>query len=45
MAFEISDQSLVGHLMVVDDALDPNSGIRVSARYAVEAGRPGVQRA
>jgi alkaline phosphatase D len=45
VAFEISDQSLVGHLMVVDDALDPNSGIRVSARYAVEAGRPGVQRA
>jgi hypothetical protein len=28
---------------VVDNVLDPNSGIQTAARFVVEAGRPGAQ--
>jgi alkaline phosphatase D len=32
-------------LRVVSDVLDPNASVRTAARFAIEAGRPGVQAA
>jgi len=32
-------------LRVVSDVLDPNAAVRTAARFAVEAGRPGIQAA
>jgi alkaline phosphatase D len=41
--FALDEGGLRAQLRVVDDVLDPASGIRTVARFAVEAGRPGVQ--
>ncbi len=42
--FTLTPQALQAELMVLDDARDVGSAIRVGARYGVEAGRPGIQR-
>ena len=44
MRFSLAERELKAQLRVVDDALDPASGIRTAARFTVEAGRPGAQR-
>lgn len=41
--FTLDAKTLQGQLRVVDDTLDPASGIRTAAAFAVEAGRPGPQ--
>jgi alkaline phosphatase D len=41
--FALGEQRMEATLRVVDDATDPNSGIRTAAKFTVEAGRPGVQ--
>jgi alkaline phosphatase D len=41
--FTLDSERLQAQLRVVNDALDPVSGIRTAARFVVEAGRPGVQ--
>jgi len=41
--FTLDGRQLSAALRVVDDALDPASGIRTAARFTVEAGRPGPQ--
>jgi alkaline phosphatase D len=43
--FQLTPQALQAELMVLDNARDGASPIQVGARYAVEAARPGVQRA
>jgi alkaline phosphatase D len=42
--FTLTPQALQAELMVLDNARDAGSTIQVGARYAVEAGRPGIQR-
>jgi alkaline phosphatase D len=41
--FTLDAKTLQAQLMAVDDANDPASAVRVAARFAVEAQRPGVQ--
>jgi phosphodiesterase/alkaline phosphatase D-like protein len=41
---QLTAQRLQGELMVLDDARDAASAIQVGGRYAVDAGRPGIQR-
>jgi alkaline phosphatase D len=41
--FKLTPQALQADLMVLDNARDAGSAIRVGARYAVEAARPGIQ--
>ena len=43
MAFDIDDRALRAHLFVVDRVEDPDSTVRVAARYAVDPRQPGVQ--
>jgi alkaline phosphatase D len=43
--FQLTPQGLLGELKVLDDARDVASAIQVGARYAVDAARPGIQRA
>ncbi|MEP7099652.1 MAG: alkaline phosphatase D family protein [Burkholderiales bacterium] len=42
MRFTLTGTQLQAQLRVVDNALDPASGISTAARYIVEAGRPGA---
>ena len=42
IGFTLSDKRLEARLMAVDDAMNPDSAVRVAARYVVEAGRPGA---
>jgi len=42
MRFALDAKQLRAQIRVVDNALDPSSGISTSARFAVEAGRPGA---
>ncbi|TDM05611.1 MAG: alkaline phosphatase [Ideonella sp. MAG2] len=42
MGFTLSEQRLEARLMAVDDALNPESPVRVAARFVVEAGRPAI---
>ncbi|MFZ5542967.1 MAG: alkaline phosphatase D family protein [Pseudomonadota bacterium] len=41
--FALDARRLQAKLRVVDDALDPDSGIRTAAEFTVEPGKPGVQ--
>jgi alkaline phosphatase D len=41
--FTLDAKRLLAQLRVVDNALDPTSGIRTAASFVVEAGRPGAQ--
>jgi alkaline phosphatase D len=43
--FTLTPQALQGDLMVLDNARDAASTIQVGGRYAVDAGKPGIQRA
>lgn len=43
--FTLDDRALVARLRVVDDVERADSGIRTSATFTVESGRPGAQRA
>jgi alkaline phosphatase D len=43
--FKLTPQALQAELKVLDNARDRASAIQVGARYAVEAARPGIQRA
>ncbi len=43
--FQLTPQALQGELKVLDNARDVASAIQVGARYAVDAARPGIQRA
>lgn len=43
MRFALDAQQLQAQIRVVDNALDPASGIRTAARFVVDAGRPGAQ--
>jgi alkaline phosphatase D len=45
MRFRVTPQQTQVQVMVVDDALDPNSAMKPMARYIVQAGRPGPQAA
>ncbi len=45
LRFELNDKLLTADLMSLDDVLDRDSGIRSAARFVVEPGRPGPQRA
>lgn len=45
MAFDIDARALQARVMTVDDPLDAASAVRESARFVVEAERPGPQRA
>ena len=42
MRFTLDARQLQAQIRVVDDALDPSSGITTAARFVVEAGRPGA---
>lgn len=42
MRFTLDPAQLQAQIRVVDDALDPASGISTAARFIVEAGRPGA---
>ena len=42
MRFALTDTHLRAQLRVVDDALDPASGISTAARFIVDAARPGA---
>jgi alkaline phosphatase D len=41
MRFALDTKQLQAQIRVVDDALDPASGIRTAARFVVDAARPG----
>jgi len=41
--FTLDAKRMLAQLRVVDNALDPASGIRTAAGFVVEAGRPGAQ--
>jgi alkaline phosphatase D len=43
MRFALDARQLQAQIRVVDDALDPSSGITTAARFVVDAGRPGAQ--
>jgi len=45
VAFTLDERRLEARLMAVERPDDPRSPVAVDARYAVEAGRPGPQRA
>jgi len=42
MRFTLDARQLQAQIRVVDDALDPSSGITTAARFVVESGRPGA---
>ncbi len=43
MRFDLTDKLLTAHVMAVNDARDPDSGITTAAKFVVEPGRPGPQ--
>ncbi len=43
VSFRLDAQALHAQLRVLDNVLDPGSGISTAARFVVEAGRPGAQ--
>ena len=43
MSFTLDAQQLRAQLRVLDDALDPNSGVKTAARYTVGAARAGAE--
>ena len=44
ITFDIDARRVQARLLAVDDPLDPASAVNESARYVVEAGRPGPQK-
>jgi alkaline phosphatase D len=45
MRFDLSEKRLEAQVMALHDARDPDSSITTAARFVVEPGRPGPQRA
>lgn len=45
LLFDLSAKRCLGRIRVISDVADPNATIRDLSAYAVEAGRPGPQRA
>lgn len=45
ISLQVQERQVQARLMAVDNPLDPASPVREAARFAVELGRPGVQKA
>jgi alkaline phosphatase D len=42
MRFALDAKTMAAQLRVVDNALDPSSGIKTAAQFVVDASRPGA---